>query len=482
MSPYGSGFWAGELDGLVGRDPVLVAVRDLLAAGDRTVVLTGLPGSGKTSVLTVAARALAADGWLVLRMTGYESDRDLAFGVLVDLLASAPDAEEVLDHVVPDPDRATVVDPLRLRLDVLAWLEQVSESRPVVLVADDLQWCDDSTLSVLGFVANRLAGSDISVLAATRADVPPAPLRHHTHLALPGLTDRDARVLLRRAGFASPPAWVIERAAGNPLALLELGRAASDGAGETAPSSVETAFREQVAELPAATRSALLLAATGVGDLAVLGRTTDPAELVAALAPAEAAGLVTVVDHVVTFRHPLVAAAVGGLATTTDRMAAHAALAAAYEDDVERAAWHRAEATVVPDEDVARALVTASSLATRRGASAEAGRLMARASELSPDRSDREERLLWALQISVNAGSFDWVVEAGGRLELEAEDVSVQARAAQSAAYALAQTDRSSAARRACSSSTLAGLVASTSAGTLTYSAAAPSRTNGIRP
>lgn len=450
MIPDGTGFWAGELDGLVGCDPLLSAVRELIDSGDRTVVVTGLPGSGKTSVLTVATRALAAEGRLVIRATGYESDRELAFGVLVDVLAHAPEGAEVLGQVLPDPDRPRAVDPLLLRLRVLSWLERLGESRPVVLVADDLQWFDDSTLSVLGFVANRLADSDVSLLAATRDEVPPPPLRHHPQLAIPALAEADARVLLRRAGLANAPAWVIERAAGNPLALLELGRAVAAGVPDAPPSTVEVAFRGQVAALPEATRRALLLAAAGEGDLTVLGRTTDPAQLLEALAPAEEADLATVVDRVVRFRHPLVAAAVYGTATTSDRLAAHSALAAAYDgDDAERAAWHRSEATLTADEDVARALVLASSLAIQRGASSEGARMMARASQLSPARSDREERLLAAVQINANAGNFDWVIATGGRLQHDAQDPVVRARAAHATAYALAQTERSGAARRA---------------------------------
>ncbi|WP_275742561.1 LuxR C-terminal-related transcriptional regulator [Nocardioides sp. YIM 152315] len=153
--------------------------------------------------------------------------------------------------------------------------------------------------------------------------------------------------------------------------------------------------------------------------------------------------------HVVRFRHPLVRAAATSRASAAARRAAHTQLAAAYDDDPERQARHRAEATVVPDEDVAGALALASELALRRGASAEATRLMVRASELSVDRVSREERVLHAVQIGSVSGSFEWAAETGTRLRLESEDPSIRLRAAHVAAYALAQTDRSGAARRA---------------------------------
>jgi type II secretory pathway predicted ATPase ExeA len=200
VSQDGSGFWAGELDGLVGRDEVLARLRELLGTGSRAAVVTGIAGAGKTSVLAVATRAYVADGHLVLAVTCHESERDLPFGMLIDLLSTASDAEDVLDLVVPSPARAAV-DALRLRLEVLAWLERVSEDRPVVVVVDDAHWCDESSLSVLGFVAHRLAGSTASVLIATRGDLAPTPLRRLPSVTLPPLADRDATTLLRHAGL-----------------------------------------------------------------------------------------------------------------------------------------------------------------------------------------------------------------------------------------------------------------------------------------
>jgi hypothetical protein len=440
----GSGFWAGEDDGLVGRDETLATLHDLLESGGRTAVVTGIAGAGKTSVLEVVARAEAADGRLVLPVTCHVSDRDLAFGVLVELLMLAPGAESVLELVVPTTVRTEAVDALRLRLEVLACLERLGEERPVVVVMDDVQWCDDSSLSVLGFVSRRLTGSSVSVIAAVRGDAAPDPLSRHPVVTLAALSDRDATVMLRRSGvdldFHALPE-VLERAAGNPLALLELGRIAATGEGrENAPSSVEAAFARQVAALPAATRDVLLLAAAGDAELPVLGRVIPSDRLLVDLLPAESAGLVAIVERAVRFRHPLVRSAVYSAVPAVERQTAHARLASAYADDAERRAWHRAEATVMPDEEVSADLEVAADRAGRRGASSEAARLMLRASELSVDRAEREERLLQAVLIHGAAGHFDWAARVGSQLRTEAGDPGVRAYAAQYAAYALAQT------------------------------------------
>jgi len=438
----GSGLWAGELDGLVGRDDVLAQLRELIGTGGQCAALVGIPGAGKSAVLGRTSRAAAADGWTVLAVTGHAADQGLPFAALVDLLVAAG-ATEALDEV-------SGPDPLRLRLDVLDRLEHLAETAPVLVALDDVQWFDESSLAVLGFVANRLGGSQVSVVAAARGDRPPPAFLGHPEIELSPLSEPEAGLVLRRAGLdidALSFASIVDRAAGNPLALLELGRAASSGTDELVLSTVEAAFAAELAELPAATRQVLLLAAAGGGALGVLGRVGRPGRLIADLAPAEETGLVRVVDRQVRFRHPLARAAAYSVATTEDRLRAHGDLATAYDDDPDRRAWHRAEATVVPDEDVALQLVAAAERAKRRGAGFEATRLMIRAAELSPARSDHDERMLAALAMSFPIGHFEWLVQVAGQLRDESDDPTVRARASHFVAYALAQTMRQSDAR-----------------------------------
>ncbi len=232
------------------------------------------------------------------------------------------------------------------------------------------------------------------------------------------------------------------------MALLELGRASLAGPGRApVPSSVEAAFGEQVAALPAASRRTLLLAAACDGDLAALGRTLDPTELVESLAPAEETGLVQLVDRTVRFRHPLARAAAYSAATTAERTRAHTLLAAAYAEDPGRQIWHRAEATVVPDEAVAASLAALANEAQHRSAIIEASRLLIRAAELSPARSDHDERMLQAALMNNAAGNFDWIALVCARLRAESDDPVVRARASHFMAYALAQTGAQSQAR-----------------------------------
>jgi DNA-binding CsgD family transcriptional regulator len=166
----------------------------------------------------------------------------------------------------------------------------------------------------------------------------------------------------------------------------------------------------------------------------------DPTQLIDALAPAEVNGLVRVVDRTVRFRHPLARAAAYSGATTAERIRAHTLLATAYADDPGRQIWHRAEATVVPDESVAADLAEMAAQAVHRSAIIEAVRLLVRASELSPARADRDLRLMEAAHLNTGVGNFDWVAEVCAGLRDESDDPAIRVRASHLMAYALSQT------------------------------------------
>ncbi|WP_433828472.1 helix-turn-helix transcriptional regulator [Actinoplanes sp. CA-015351] len=424
---------------LLGRDRELGEVRRLLAAGTPAAVVVGLPGAGKTSILT----AVAGDRRLVITATCAPGDQQIPFGLLADLISSARGPADLLDRVAASHPP----DPLRLRLDVLSWLESIG---PALLIVDDAQWGDDSSLSVIGYLARRLSGLDVAILAAARDGELPEHLTRIPAVRLSPLGEPDANRLLREAGLTldrATSAKVLETAAGNPLALLELGRAAA--AGDTLPSSVELAFAQRLAALPAPTRETLLLAAAGDGDLRVLSRIEEPDVLLARLAPAEIAGLVSVAGRTVSFRHPLARAAAHSIATTEERTRAHRRLAAALVDDPERRVRHLAEATIVADEEVAAALEEIAARAYQRGANTEAAGAYVKAAELSPDCTDRERRSLQAVVTASAGGLFAWAIELARPLRDRADDPSTRALASHTMAYAMAQTSRQHEARRA---------------------------------
>ena len=231
-----------------------------------------------------------------------------------------------------------------------------------------------ATSRPLGSPELRLAGLEPVAAAA---------LLHET---APGLADRVRDQL-------------VARTTGNPLALLELPAmlSAAQRAGVAAlpeplplGRSVERIFAERISRLsPAAQHLLLVGAAEETGDLATVLRGAAVAGIGSdALEGAERAGLVSVRNGRLQFRHPLVRSAVYQHATFASRQGVHRDLAAILEgtEDVDRRAWHLAAAAVEPDESVAAALENSAERARRRSGAGAAADALERSAQLTSDR------------------------------------------------------------------------------------------------
>ncbi|WP_162249783.1 MULTISPECIES: helix-turn-helix transcriptional regulator [unclassified Nocardioides] len=448
---------------LVGRSELLDEIWRLLREGPRVVCITGEPGVGKSSVLGEVAARARADSWSVLAARGRPSERSLSYAGAVDLLRTdeleldpglRSRAEELVETLVGRGDER-VTDALSLRLDIAAWLRDLAGRAPVLVLVDDQQWLDDSSWSVLSFVANRLAGSRVSFLVATRDAAGAEGLEDLPALAIAPLDLDGSMTLLEGLGIRLDPVVrtvIVERAQGNPLALREFARTTGSSLTPSGssdpldvPPRVEAAFAAELPGLPPSTRAALLLAAAGASDIGVLERVLG-VDGVGDLEPAEAVGLVSVVDGHVRFRHPLVRSTIYTRASARERVRAHRDLADAYVDDPARRVWHRAGASLRADEGIAGELMATAFDARDRGAHSEAARAMLRAAELSPSRVDRESRMLEALMMLGHTGHVARLQAISERIREESDDPTVRARAAHQAAYAMAQTMRQSAA------------------------------------
>jgi DNA-binding CsgD family transcriptional regulator len=152
----------------------------------------------------------------------------------------------------------------------------------------------------------------------------------------------------------------------------------------------------RVGRLPAPSRALLLLAALeGTGDLGLLVAAATRSGVLDGLPALEQSRLVSVDEHGrrLEFPHPLARDAVVDMSTAIERRRAHRILARALADQPDRRAWHLAEATAAPDEQVAALLERTAQASLRRGDAPGAVRALARAAELSPRRPDRGRRL-----------------------------------------------------------------------------------------
>ena len=288
-------------------------------------------------------------------------------------------------------------------------------------MVDDAQWLDGASARALAFVARRLLAERIALAFAAREVG--GGLARFPQLRVEPLGRRDARALLESVLAARLDESVLEQiiaeTGGNPLALLELPRgltpaqlAGGFGLPAALPLStgIEQSFRRRLARLPRDARRLLLLAAAEpVGDPALLWRAAQQLGIPETAAHAvESEGLLTL-DGAVAFRHPLVRSAVYGAAEPNERREAHRALADATDPriDPDRRAWHRAQATSAPDEEVATELERSAARAQARGGFAAAAAFLERAATLTPDPVRRAQRALVAAQTKVRAGALD---------------------------------------------------------------------------
>ena len=437
---------------LVGRDEELSRLRELVAPPydrSRVLLILGDPGTGKTVLLAEAVRAARSAGMRVLAAAGRESEQDLAFAGLHQLLRPVLDRLAGLPARQADALRGALAisadpvppDALLTGIALLTLLSGLSDDGPVLVAADDAQWLDRASLDALAFAGRRLESEQLVLLTSARGSAPPRGFeRDFPQLLVPQLGLPDAGRLLDRQPRpprGRPREQVLGQAAGNPLALIELSKivAADPDAGrrwsaEPLPltSQLTAIMTAQYADLPGTARAALLVAA--VADSPDLPTTAIPGLSAGALAPAEAAGLIRLDRAGPQFTHPLVRSAVYHAAPFAERAAAHLQVADTLRDQPDRYAWHLAAAALEPDEHVAALLECSAVQAQRRGGAAAAARALERAAELSPGQQDKARRLLTAADLALPAGQADWVRElAGNVLTLTSDpDLRIAAR------------------------------------------------------
>jgi DNA-binding CsgD family transcriptional regulator len=427
-----------SVEEIIGRDEeirqLLAAVEGLPESGS-SILIHGEAGIGKTVLLQAAAVHAGTRGHQVLTATGLESETDLPFAGLRNLLSP------VLHGLgsLPAPQRRALLaafgevvtgEPPQPFLIALATLNLVSDatvSGPIVLAVDDAQWLDPPTHDALAFVARRIAGEPVTLIVTWRDGHEGALLDAGLNsIALGGLTDRSARELLERHGPDLPVSdrdRILQHALGNPLALVELPaarRSAGDPEGDLSTSALplsarlERAFASRLTELPNKTRHLLLVAAVNSENsiqeaLAAAQSLAGEAVGVDAFVPATDAGLVSHDQEQVHFRHPLVRSGILQSESLHRRHAAHQALAAVLVDEPYRSTWHRAQGTIGKDDLLADELEYNHTISIRRGSVPAAIAALERSAQLTSDTAVRGRRLLLAAEHAFGLGRADMV-------------------------------------------------------------------------
>ena len=428
---------------LVGREAELEAVREVLdraAYGQsETLLVFGEAGVGKTALVQHAV-ASATPSTLLLSGTCLPLQ-----SISVPLLPLRAALRGSAGPRWPRPwplDGLEAIDKTPALLD--DWLQDVAGSSPVVLLIDDLQWADESTLDVLMYLVAGPSDRRFALLATVRSESMPDGHPFHRWLAdalrLPRVGQLHLQAL-DRAGTEAHVASVLGTAPhqalvddvfshtlGNPFLNILV----TEGLAPTArrlpadlPADLRVAVRRTWHSLSRPARDITSLVAVG-------GRPVRPellhdvaadlglGEVGPALQEAEESRILTLVDgERYWFQHPLQAQVLEQSLTPSGRRRWHAAYARRLEDSLASGSPLTFDLAVAltNHHDQAGHLREAYDWALRsretagraRG-SPEMLKLMRRAIELRtalPDAAESVPNLLWRLRETAEAVGSD---------------------------------------------------------------------------
>ena len=365
---------------------------DLASEGaTRVIMLAGEPGIGKTRLLEWLESRATRSGAAVLQGGGFQAEGMPPYLPIIEAFgryireADAERLRQALDRIdgilgtiLPDiagrlGDLSNAYDlppeQARLRLFEAAgtFLSAIARSQPVVLLLDDLQWCDSSTLELLCYVTRTHNRSPLLLVGAYRddevADKPELQralaeltrqrVMTQIHVGPLSAGEIDALVSAWLGGpVASNVSRLLHRQCeGNPFfaeeivqewlessALAREGRTwtAGSSAMQRFPASVVAAIDQRLERLPTETVETLRVAS-------VVGRTFQISLLAAVcnegadaiegrLIPAERVRLVETIDGAAyQFRHDLVRECLYLEVSPGRRRRVHGAIGAALE-------------------------------------------------------------------------------------------------------------------------------------------------------
>jgi DNA-binding CsgD family transcriptional regulator len=433
---------------LVGRDRELGQLTACLTAAragvSTTVVVTGEPGVGKTSLVRELCLTATRLGVRVAAAVGQESGQG-PYGAVAQLIAPFLDETDALgakgEAVLRAVLQADGASGQNVHL-VGGWLTQllaaVAGNDGLVVVVDDAQWVDAASGEALVAATRRLLAEPVLTVVVRRAGTSsPFDGDSVQTIELQGLARGDVAVLLDQSGptDGKVAAQIHARTGGNPLAVRALDRSLNDDqrvGRQPLPDylplsdALERWLSGRVAELSDPGRLiAGLVAAAGAGDPDWIERASARLRSGAdAMAEVESSGIVVRSGGQLVLSHPLLRSAALPDDPAEVR-AIHRALADAAgsgEDAIERRAHHLAAASLGADAEAALALDAAAARAQRQGAATEAASRWTRAAALHPDAEDAASYLWKAGDALFTAGRCPEAREVLLRAERTATD------------------------------------------------------------
>ncbi len=300
---------------LVGRSAEVAALHnqyDSLGADGMLIVIEGEAGIGKTRLAEAFLERAHSLGATTLSARCYEGERNLAYGPFLEALQSAlrqaataarietleshwlseaarllPELADLRGDLPPTPPLDSPGAQSRFFESVTQILLALGNGLPAVVFLDDLHWMDEASLDLFAYLARRLRGHRLCLLATWRDEQVPAGHRLRQVLAesqraglahllsLSRLSQPAVAELLQLTMKSAPESRIVERlyheTEGLPLFLVEYLAALGGGEPEAdwpLPEGVRGLLHSRLAMIDEAGKQLL-------GAAAVIGRSFD---------------------------------------------------------------------------------------------------------------------------------------------------------------------------------------------------------------
>lgn len=251
---------------LVGREDhwkvLMESWRSVTRGQGHVLLIEGEAGVGKTRLAEEFLRWGGAEGAAVLRGRGYDPADGIPFDPVVEALRAGLDAPGLagadpqwlseISRLLPEvrrrfpglPESPTQADSAgrwRLFEGVAQCVAAIAAENPVIVLIDDLQWCDGETSSLLHFLARRWATAPVLLMATVtpgelQRDAPVARLcralriqAHATVVSLGPLSEEQVLAMIHEMGRLKESGGgrrfahrVYEVTSGNPFYVVEL--------------------------------------------------------------------------------------------------------------------------------------------------------------------------------------------------------------------------------------------------------------------
>jgi DNA-binding CsgD family transcriptional regulator/tetratricopeptide (TPR) repeat protein len=338
---------------LIGRTEELAVLGALLEGAEpavSTLVLSGGSGVGKTRLVSELADRAAHRGWSVARGRAYAVELGVPYALFSDaflpmLREMDPDTLSVLSrggeadlsYLFPALEHAgqrgppSDDDPAEFRTRLLwnfaEFLKSCAERTPLLVILDDLQWADHSSLELLHFIARQAVGRPLRVVCAYNDDgLDRNPRLSQLERSLQSLgvarslhlepMSREQVTDVVSQAFAVDAGLVAEFAAmlygwtrGNPFFLEEILKALVAGGGLTSRQGTWVGWDAKDLGLPASIRDAVTAHFAGfsenartVADLAAVIGTRADYSLLASVSGLPGSALLSALEELCAHR------------------------------------------------------------------------------------------------------------------------------------------------------------------------------------